>query len=69
MLSLQKKSLLRVVVQMWKDMVEDGVIPDSFTYIVAIESLYKGSCYAFKTFDEMRNNGVIPEEVAFLLSA
>ncbi|WVZ24617.1 hypothetical protein V8G54_003161 [Vigna mungo] len=54
---------------MWKDMLEKGVIPNSFTYTVSISSLVKEGLYedAFKTFDEMRSNGVVPEEVTYNL--
>lgn len=65
--SLQKKSLHKEVVQVWKDMVGKGVVPNEFTYTVVISSLVKEALHedAFKTFDEMKNNRFVPEEVTY----
>ncbi|KAF7133349.1 hypothetical protein RHSIM_Rhsim09G0212700 [Rhododendron simsii] len=67
--SLQKKSLHGNVNELWKQMVNTGVVPNHFTYTVVISSLVKGglSEEAFKTFNEMKNLGFVPEEVTYSL--
>jgi len=58
MLSLQKKFTLSG--GRWGD-----VLPIQWP----LSHFTKAAEYAFKTFDEMRNNGVVPEKVTFFLSA
>ncbi|KAF3432664.1 hypothetical protein FNV43_RR23766 [Rhamnella rubrinervis] len=64
-----EKSLHGKVIEMWSQMVKQGVVPNNFTYTIVIGSLAKEGLYeeALKNFDEMKNAGLIPEEVTYSL--
>ncbi|OVA02833.1 Pentatricopeptide repeat [Macleaya cordata] len=67
--SLQKKSLHREVIHLWRQMVDGRVGPNHFTYTVVICSYTKEGLLreAFETFNEMKKSGFIPEEVTYSL--
>ncbi|KAF5730779.1 pentatricopeptide repeat-containing protein [Tripterygium wilfordii] len=67
--SLQKKSLHGKVIEIWKQMVVNGVAPNNFTFTVIVSSLVKEHHYeeALRTFNEMKNLGLVPEEVIYSL--
>ncbi|KAK6936547.1 Pentatricopeptide repeat [Dillenia turbinata] len=67
--SLQKKSLHGKVVEIWRQMVDTGVAPNSFTYTVVINSLVKENLTedAFTAFNKMRSFHIVPEEITYSL--
>ncbi|KAH0978665.1 hypothetical protein GBA52_005842 [Prunus armeniaca] len=67
--SLQKKSLHGKVIEIWRQMVDIGVVPNKFTYTVVICSLVKEGLHdeALKNFIELKNAGFVPEEATYSL--
>ncbi|PQM41223.1 pentatricopeptide repeat-containing protein [Prunus yedoensis var. nudiflora] len=67
--SLQKKSLHGKVIEIWRQMVDIGVVPNKFTYTVVICSLIKEGLHdeALKNFIELKNAGFVPEEATYSL--
>ncbi|XP_010494030.1 PREDICTED: pentatricopeptide repeat-containing protein At5g27270 isoform X1 [Camelina sativa] len=67
MSSLQKKSLHEKVIDLWLEMVEEGVPPTEFTYTLVVSSYAKQGFNedALETFGEMKSLGFVPEEVTY----
>ncbi|CAN1151932.1 Pentatricopeptide repeat-containing protein At5g27270 [Linum perenne] len=67
--SLQKKSLHESVIQLWRDMANQRVVPNAFTFTLVINSLVKDGHdeEAFKVFNEMKIQGHLPEEATYSL--
>ncbi|CAA7044947.1 unnamed protein product [Microthlaspi erraticum] len=67
--SLQKKSLHEKVIDLWLEMVEEGVPPTEFTYTLVVSSYAKQGFNedALQVFGEMKSLGFVPEEVTYSL--
>uniref|UniRef100_A0A1J3CNJ3 Pentatricopeptide repeat-containing protein n=1 Tax=Noccaea caerulescens TaxID=107243 RepID=A0A1J3CNJ3_NOCCA len=65
--SLQKKSLHEKVIDLWLEMVEEGVPPTEFTYTLVVSSYAKQGFHedALQAFGEMKSIGFVPEEVTY----
>ncbi|KAL1214874.1 Pentatricopeptide repeat-containing protein [Cardamine amara subsp. amara] len=65
--SLQKKSLHAKVIDLWLEMMEQGVPPTEFTYTLVVSSYAKQGFNedALKAFGEMKSLGYVPEEVTY----
>jgi pentatricopeptide repeat protein len=65
--SLQKKSFHGKVIDLWLEMVEEGVPPNEFTYTLVVSSYAKQGFKeeALKAFGEMKSLGFVPEEVTY----
>ncbi|CAL9231813.1 unnamed protein product [Arabidopsis halleri] len=67
--SLQKKSFHGKVIDLWLEMVEEGVPPNEFTYTIVVSSYAKQGFKeeALRAFGEMKSLGFVPEEVTYSL--
>ena len=65
--SLQKKSLHDKVIDLWLEMVQEGVPPTEFTYTLVVSSYAKQGFNedALQAFGEMKSLGFVPEEVTY----
>ncbi|RWW70052.1 hypothetical protein BHE74_00022303 [Ensete ventricosum] len=67
--SLQKRKLHVKVIQLWKQMLDDAVEPNRFTYTIIISSYAKENLVddAFDAFRKMKKAGFPPEEATYSL--